>query len=283
MNLKKSLALCLAAAAILTLLCACGSPADAGSKTTTVKIGVTGSFYEDLWQPAKELLKKDGIDLQIVQFSDFVTPNNALANGEIDLNAFQHRVYLESEVKNYGYAIQNIGNTLIIPLNIYSQKVSSVSELKDGDTVAIPDDESNGGRALKVLESAGLITLSPDAGFNPSVSDITDYKVRIQIEELKANVIPSVLPDVTAAVVNGNFALDFGLKQEEAIFQDENLDQKEYWCLIAARTADLEDADKKALYQSIVDAYHSAETQTVFDTTYKGYFVSVGWDEDLLN
>lgn len=283
MNLKKSLALCLAAAAILTLLCACGSPASSKTETTTVKIGVTGSFYEDLWQPAKALLKKDGIDLQIVQFSDFVTPNNALANGEIDLNAFQHRVYLESEVKNYGYAIQNIGNTLIIPLNIYSQKVSSVSELKDGDTVAIPDDESNGGRALKVLESAGLITLSPDAGFNPSVSDITDYKVRIQIEELKANVIPSVLPDVTAAVVNGNFALDFGLKQEEAIFQDENLDQKEYWCLIAARTADLEDADKKALYQSIVDAYHSAETQTVFDTTYKGYFVSVGWDEDLLN
>ncbi len=281
MNLKKSLALCLAAA-ILTLLCACGSPASSKTETTTVKIGVTGSFYEDLWQPAKELLKKDGIDLQIVQFSDFVTPNNALANGEIDLNAFQHRVYLESEVKNYGYAIQNIGNTLIIPLNIYSQKVSSVSELKDGDTVAIPDDESNGGRALKVLESAGFITLSPDAGFNPSVSDITSYKVKIQIEELKANVIPSVLPDVTAAVVNGNFALDFGLKQEEAIFQDENLDQKEYWCLIAARTADLEDADKKALYQSIVDAYHSAETQTVFDTTYKGYFVSVGWDEDLL-
>lgn len=283
MNLKKSLALCLAAAAILTLLCACGSPASSKTETTTVKIGVTGSFYEDLWQPAKALLKKDGIDLQIVQFSDFVTPNNALANGEIDLNAFQHRVYLESEVKNYGYAIQNIGNTLIIPLNIYSQKVSSVSELKDGDTVAIPDDESNGGRALKVLESAGLITLNPDAGFNPSVSDITSYKVKIQIEELKANVIPSVLPDVTAAVVNGNFALDFGLKQEEAIFQDENLDQKEYWCLIAARTADLEDADKKALYQSIVDAYHSAETQTVFDTTYKGYFVSVGWDEDLLN
>lgn len=282
MNLKKSLALCLAAAAILTLLCACGSPASSKTETTTVKIGVTGSFYEDLWQPAKELLKKDGIDLQIVQFSDFVTPNNALANGEIDLNAFQHRVYLESEVKNYGYAIQNIGNTLIIPLNIYSQKVSSVSELKDGDTVAIPDDESNGGRALKVLESAGLITLNPDAGFNPSVSDITSYKVKLQIEELKANVIPSVLPDVTAAVVNGNFALDFGLKQEEAIFQDENLDQKEYWCLIAARTADLEDADKKALYQSIVDAYHSAETQTVFDTTYKGYFVSVGWDEDLL-
>lgn len=280
MKLKKIPALLLAALVILSLLCACGQKADGEAKT--IKIGVTGSFYEDLWQPAKKLMAEEGVNLEIVQFSDFVTPNNALANGEIDLNAFQHRVYLESEVNSYGYEIQNIGNTLIIPLNIYSQKVSSVSELKDGDTVAIPDDESNGGRALKVLESAGLITLSDEAGFNPNLNDITSYSVNIQIEEMKANTIPSILPDVTAAVVNGNFALDFGLKQEEAIFQDENLDQQEYWCLIAARSADLENAETKALYQKIVDAYHSAETQAVFDGEYKGYFVSVGWDEDLL-
>ncbi len=280
MKLKKIPALLLAALVILSLLCACGQKADGEAKT--IKIGVTGSFYEDLWQPAKKLMAEEGVNLEIVQFSDFVTPNNALANGEIDLNAFQHRVYLESEVNSYGYEIQNIGNTLIIPLNIYSQKVSSVSELKDGDTVAIPDDESNGGRALKVLESAGLITLSDEAGFNPNLNDITSYSVNIQIEEMKANTIPSILPDVTAAVVNGNFALDFGLKQEEAIFQDENLDQQEYWCLIAARSADLENAETRALYQKIVDAYHSAETQAVFDGEYKGYFVSVGWDEDLL-
>lgn len=280
MKLKKIPALLLAALVILSLLCACGQKAD--GETKTIKIGVTGSFYEDLWQPAKKLMADEGVNLEIVQFSDFVTPNNALANGEIDLNAFQHRVYLESELNSYGYEIQNIGNTLIIPLNIYSQKISSVSELKDGDTVAIPDDESNGGRALKVLESAGLITLSDEAGFNPNLNDITSYSVNIQIEELKANTIPSILPDVTAAVVNGNFALDFGLKQEEAIFQDENLDQQEYWCLIAARSADLENAETKALYQKIVDAYHSAETQAVFDGEYKGYFVSVGWDEDLL-
>lgn len=280
MKLRKSIGLLLAAITILTLLCACGQGGNDTGKT--IKIGVTGSFYEDLWQPAKKLLAEEGITLEIVQFSDFVTPNNALANGEIDLNAFQHRVYLESEVKSYGYEIQNIGNTLIIPLNIYSKKISSVSELKDGDTVAIPDDESNGGRALKVLESAGLITLSEDAGFNPSLKDITSYSVNIQIEELKANTIPSVLPDVTAAVVNGNFALDFGLKQEEAIFQDENLDQQEYWCLIAARKSDLENAETRALYEKIVDAYHSAETQAVFDGEYKGYFVSVGWDENLL-
>ena len=84
-----------------------------------------------------------------MQFSDYVTPNNALANGDIDLNAFQHRIYLQSEIESYGYAIQNIGNTFIIPLNLYSQKVSSVDELKDGDVVAIPDDLTNGARALK--------------------------------------------------------------------------------------------------------------------------------------
>ena len=152
-----------------------------------------------------------------MQFSDYVTPNNALANGDIDLNAFQHRIYLQNEIDNYGYAIQNIGNTFIIPLNLYSQKVSSVDELKDGDVVAIPDDLTNGGRALKVLEAAGLIELAPNAAFNPTVDDITSYKVNITIEELKANTIPSVLPDVAAAVVNGNYALDFGLKTDEAM------------------------------------------------------------------
>lgn len=97
-----------------------------------------------------------------------MTPNNALANGDIDLNAISsNRIYLQNEIDNYGYAIQNIGNTFIIPLNLYSQKVSSVDELKDGDVVAIPDDLTNGGRALKVLEAAGLIELDPNAAFNP--------------------------------------------------------------------------------------------------------------------
>ena len=92
----------------------------------TVKLGVVGSIYEDLWAPAKEALKSEGINLDIVQFSDYVTPNNALANGEIDLNAFQHRIYLDNEIKSYGYKIQNIGNTFIIPLNLYSKKAASV-------------------------------------------------------------------------------------------------------------------------------------------------------------
>ena len=231
----------------------------------------------------REYFADEGIDLEIVQFSDYVTPNNALANGDIDLNAFQHRIYLQNEIDNYGYAIQNIGNTFIIPLNLYSDKVKSVDELKDGDTVAIPDDATNGGRALKVLEAAGLIELDPNAAFNPTVDDITSYKVNITIEELKANTIPSVLPDVAAAVVNGNYALDFGLKTDEAIYKDSVLDVEEYWNLIAARTADVEDPDTAAIYEKVVEAFQSSATEDVFNNTFGGYFIAVGWDQDLIN
>lgn len=299
MKLKKIIAFALSAAILTLALTACGSKESAPAESSqsadaskpvetvtaepvTIKLGVVGSIYEDLWAPAQEALKDEGVDLEIVQFSDYVTPNNALANGEIDLNAFQHRIYLQSEIDNYGYEIQNIGNTFIIPLNLYSQKVSSVEELKDGDTVAIPDDLTNGGRALKVLEAAGLINLKDSAGFNPTVDDIESYNVNIKIEELKANVIPSTLADVTAAFVNGNYALDFGLKTDEAIYKDTVLDVEEYWNLIAARTADLDDPEKVAAFEKVVKAFQSPETEKVFNETYGGYFIKVGWDQDLL-
>lgn len=301
MKIRKITTILLTAAALTLSLTACGSgktppdnssgssasPASSdaqaqGESTATVKLGVVGSIYEDLWAPAKEALKKQGVDLEIVQFSDYVTPNNALNSGDIDLNAFQHRIYLESEVKQYGYKIEAVGYTFIIPLNLYSTKVSSVSEIKDGDTVAIPDDVTNGGRAIKVLEAAGLIKLKADAGFSPTIDDIETYNVKIKIEELKANTIPSVLSDVTAAVVNGNYALDFGLKTKEAIYQDADLEEENYWNLIAARSDDLKDPDKVAVYKKVISAFQSSETEKVFNDTYGGYFIKAGWDQDLL-
>ncbi len=243
---------------------------------------MVGSIYEDLWKPAQESLKAEGIDLEIVQFSDYATPNNALNSGDIDLNAFQHQIYLDNEVEQQGYKIQSIGYTFIIPLNIYSHKVKAISDIKDGDVVAIPDDVTNGGRAIKVLAAAGLITLKEDAGFNPTLEDIKTYNTKITIKELKANTIPSVLDDVTAAVVNGNYALDFGLKTEEAIYKDSVLDEEKYWNLIAARTEDLQDKDKVAVYQKVIKAFQSDATEKVFNDTFGGYFIKVGWDQDLL-
>lgn len=202
MKRRRIFALALAIALLALALTGCGSK-DNGSAadgdTVTVKLGVVGAIYDDIWKPAQEALKAEGINLEIVQFSDYVTPNNALANGEIDLNAFQHRIYLQGEIANYGYEIQNIGNTFIAPMSLFSSKISSVSELKDGDIIAIPDDLTNGGRALKVLESAGIITLNSAAGFNPTLDDIQTYNIGVTIKELKANVIVSALPDVTAA------------------------------------------------------------------------------------
>ena len=278
--MKKAL---LAAVFVLTLaLGATAAETAAGKPAARVKLGVVGSVYDELWAPAKAALAKEGIDLEIVQFSDYVTPNNALNGGDIDLNAFQHQIYLNSEIKEYGYKLSIIGNTFIIPLNLYSSKVKSISEIKDGDIIAIPNDLTNGGRAIKVLAAAGLIKLKDDANFSPTKDDIETYNVKITIEELAANTIPSTLADVTAAVVNGNYALDFGLKTEEAVFQDTSVSEREYWNLIAARTAELSDPDKVALYGKVVKAFQSPATEAVFNGQYGGYFIAKGWDEDLL-
>lgn len=247
-----------------------------------LKIGVVGSVYDDLWAPAAARLKDEGINLEIVQFTDYVTPNNALANGEIDLNAFQHQIYLAKEVEQYDYKIQAIGNTFIIPLNVYSDKIKSVDELKDGDKIAVPNDLTNEGRALKVLAAAGVITLKDNDNFNPTLDDIDSNPKNITIEELAANTIPSALPDVTAAVVNGNYALDFGLKTEDAVYKDSVLNEEKYWNLIAAKTEDLSDPKLVAAYDAVVEAFQSEETKKVFDETYGGYFINVGWDQDLL-
>ncbi len=289
MKLKKSIAIALSLSLLITGLTACGKKADntAGDNVTakdnvTLTLGVVGSVYEEIWAPAKEQLAKEGIDLKIQQFSDYVTPNNALANGEIDLNSFQHQIYLDTEIENNDYKIQSIGYSFIIPLNLYSNKVKSLSEIKDGDTIAIPNDLTNGGRALKVLEAANLIKLKDDAAFSPTIDDIETYNVKIEIKELAANTIPSTLQDVTAGIINGNYALDFGLKTEEAIFADASLTEEKYWNLIAAKSADLEDASKVELFKKVINAFQSTETEKVFNDQFGGYFIKVGWDQDLI-
>lgn len=296
MNIKKFIAPVLALATLALTFTGCSnsgkkdnSSAESGktstsasAEPTTLKIGVVGSVYDDIWKPAQESLKKENINLEVVQFSDYATPNNALDSGDIDLNAFQHQIYFDNEVSQHSYKIEPIGYTFIIPLNLYSHKVTKVSELKDGDTVAIPDDLTNGGRAIKVLAAAGLIKLKDNNNFNPTLDDIEKYNVKIEIKELKANTIPSVLDDVTAAVINGNYALDFGIKTEEAIYKDSVLDEQKYWNLIVARSEDLKDKSKVETYKKVVAAFQSADTEKVFNDTFGGYFIKVGWDKNLL-
>lgn len=248
---------------------AAGSETAVSGETRVVKLGLTGVIYEDIWNPIKEKLAGEGIDLQYVQFSDFSLPNAALDAGEIDINAFQHHAYFNNDTEKNGYDLTAIGDTFIIAMNIYSDQIQSIDELKDGDTVAIPDDASNGGRALKVLESAGIIEIDPDAGANPTVSDITNYKVQVDITELGASTIPSVIPDFTIAVVNGNYALDYGIDPSTAIFKESEYDDDSYFCLIAVKSGNADDP----VYQEIVKLFQSEETKQIFENKFGGYFV----------
>ena len=249
------------------------SPTDdssaAASQDVTVRIGLTGTFNEDIWAPAAAELEQEGIHLEFVQFSNFSLPNDALNSGDIELNAFQHHAFLENEIANYGYDITAIGDTYVVAMNVYSDKIDDLSELKDGDKIAIPNDATNKGRALKLLESAGIFEIDPAAGASPSTADITNYNVQVEFVEVDANLVYSTLPDVTLAVINGNYALDSGLTADEALYKESNYTDNSYFGLIAARTEDAENP----VYLRIVEAYQSQQTIDIFNNEFAGFFL----------
>ena len=174
----------------------------ASGEKTVIKLGVVGENNEQ-WQPVIDKLAEENIDLELVKFADYPLPNRALNDGEIDLNSFQHIAYFEDDCKNNGYDLSIIGETIMAPLGLYSNKIKDVSEIKDGDIIAIPNDATNGGRALKLLESAGLIKVDPAAGYTPTKKDITENPLNLDIKEVEAANTASLLPDVAAAVING--------------------------------------------------------------------------------
>ena len=254
---------------------ACGSKKEK-SENSKVKIGVVGESNE-MWNPVIEELKKEGIEIELVVFTDYTTPNEALNNGDTDLNAFQHYAYLNSEIENKGYEITSIGDTFISAMNIYSNKIKDVSEITDGAKIAIPNDATNGGRALKVIEASGLIKINPEAGDSPVIADITENPFNIEFLEVDAANIYALLPDVTAAVINCNYALDYGLNPGvDGIFQDDvsYYTGKSYVNLIAART---EDADNET-YKRIVEAYQSETVKAVYADEFKGAYLAA-WEE----
>lgn len=240
----------------------------------TVKIGLTGTFNEDIWAPVAEVLAKENIKLEYVQFSNFSLPNAALNSGDIDINAFQHHAFLNNEIKNYGYDITDIGDTYIVAMGIFSNKIKSFDELKDGDKVAIPNDATNEGRALKLLESAGIIEFAPESGATPTIADIKKYNKKVEFVEVDANLVYSTLPDVTIAVINGNYAVDSGLKASEALLIESEYTNNNYFGLIAVRTADA----NNEVYKRIVEVYQSELTKNVFEKEFAGFFLAA-WEK----
>ena len=278
---RKWITAALAAAAAVSLA-ACGSGAntqesEAGSsEPVVVKVGVVGE-YNAQWDTINELLADDGIQVELVKFTDYAAPNRALDDGEIDLNAFQHKAFLANDIQQKGYDIVDIGDTIIAPLGIYNNKdkISSIEDIKDGDVIAIPSDLTNGGRALKLLEAAGLIECDPAKGVVPTKADITKYNTQIEIMEAESATLANILPDCAAAIINGGNAFTAGLNPlTDTIFVEDvnpetNPAVPDLVNVIVART---EDKDNET-YLKIVEAYHTAEVQETIEEEYQGAFV----------
>lgn len=257
--------------AALLLFSGCGNSSsastDSSQEEVTVKLGLIGADT-DVWDSVKARLKEEGINLEYVQFSDYNQPNQALADGSIDLNSFQHQFFLDNYNEEFGTDLVSIGNTVNAPLGIYSDKITDVKDLTEGAKVAIPNDVTNGGRALLLLQTAGLIKVDEAAGQTPTVADITENSLNLDISELDAAQTARALSDVDISVINSGMAVDAGfVPTEDAIFLEPVDDTaRPYVNIIAARK---EDEDNE-VYQKVVAAYQTDETKKVIEETSKG-------------
>lgn len=240
---KKSVLL-LAAAGVFSLgLTGCGDKAKSDVKV--IKVGVVGE-YNVQWDTVNENLAADKLRVELVKYSDYATPNRALADKEIDLNAFQHKAYLANDVKRNGYKVTAIGDTVVTPLRIFNNKakISKLEDIKDGDKIAIPADLTNGGRALKLLEA-------------------------------ESGMLANLLPDVAAAVINGGNAFTAKLDPYKDSICSENVDPKTnpYYSrlvnVIVARDADVKNPD----YLKVVKAYHAQNVAQTLKDYYKGAYI----------
>ncbi len=242
---------------------------NATSAIKEIKLGVVGEHNEE-WEYVKEKLAKEGITLTLVKFADYTLPNRSLNDGEIDLNSFQHVAFLNAENEQKGFHNVRIADTIIAPLGLYSKKITKVEEIKDGDTIAIPNDVTNGGRALKVLEGAGLIKVDPKSGYTPAVRDIVSNPLNIKIYEVDAGNTPSLLPDVAAAIINNNYCMDNGIDPvNDAIYSDGTgvIDPANpYINIIAAR----EDRKDEPLFKELVKIYQTKEVAEIINKYHRG-------------
>lgn len=235
-----------------------------------VTVGIVPGSAEDVWQVVVDQAKAEGIEVELQFFTDYNQPNEALQNGSIDLNAFQHVAFLDNWNESNDGSLVPIGFTFVSPMGTYSEKIKSLDELPEGGTVAIPNDPTNGGRALLALELAGVLEIDDDAGILVTPQDITENPKNIKIEELDAAQLAATLPDVDAAIINTNFASDAGLSLKDAIFVDADYPEKlseKYKNSIVAREEDKENP----LYLKIVELYQTdAVAQAIYDTTNGG-------------
>jgi D-methionine transport system substrate-binding protein len=183
----------------------------------TIRVGIMSAEDEDIWAVVAKEAEKRGLTIKLTVFNDYTQPNEALENGELDANAFQHKPYLDNQIKTRGYHIVPVGFTAVWPIGLYSRKVHAVADLPEGAVIGVPNDPSNEGRALRLLEREGVIKLKPEAGILATAQDITENPKKLQIKELDAGIVGRSIDDLSAAVVNTDWALKSHLTQADRI------------------------------------------------------------------
>lgn len=260
LNKVAKIFLVLCAAVSFFVVAGCGN----NSSEKTVKVGIYGSD-DRIWKPLANKLKKQGIDLKLVEFNDYNTPNKALTQGELDINAFQNYHFMNDWNKANKGNVVAIGDTYIAPQRIYSDKIKKLSQLKNGDKVSIPSDATNEDRGLRVLRQAGLINLNNSSMY--TVKDITENKKNLKITPLDAAQTAHSLTDVAAAVVNNDVAQDANLKPKDAIYKETiNKESKPYVNIIATT----KDKKNNATYKKVVKAYQTEYIAKKIKQVYNG-------------
>ncbi|QPC89791.1 MetQ/NlpA family lipoprotein [Mesorhizobium sp. INR15] len=235
----------------------------------SIKVGIISGEDEDVWRVVTAQAAEKGLTIETVVFNDYTQPNEALERGEIDANAFQHQPYLDNQIKTQGYHIVSVGYTGVWPIGLYSKKFKAVADLPEGAVIGVPNDPSNEGRALRVLQSEGVIKLKDGTGILATTADIAENVKKVVIKELDAGIVGRSVEDLDAAVVNTDWALKSGLTPENRIAQ-EAISDNPYRNFIAVKAG----SENEAWVKTLVASYQNEAVKAEFDKVYKGTGIS---------
>lgn len=271
MKKKNKFLLGLASLTLVAALVGCGTKEDSKSKAINenkIVVGVTSGPHEQIAEVAAKVAKENGLEVELKTFSDYVLPNTSLAEGDLDANSYQHRPFLDTFNKDHNTDLVPVGKTILTPMGIYSKKYKSFDEIPDGATFGLPNDPTNGARALFVLQEAGIIKLKDGADLTASIRDVEENKKNLKFIELEAAQIPKQLSEVDVAAINTNFALDAGINpKKDSIFLEST--NSPYVNYIAVRAENKDDPTIK----KFVEAYQSDEVRKFIEEEFKGSII----------
>lgn len=270
-SIIKKVTTVLATTAVLgTILAGCGGQE---AEPAVIKVGATPAPHAEILEAIKDDLLEAGYQLEIVEYNDYVLPNTAVQDGELDANYFQHQPYLDNFNAENGTTLVSVANVHFEPFGLYAGKTASLDDLQEGATVAVPNDTTNEARALLLLEAQGLIKLKEGAGITATKIDIVENPLNLDIVELEAAQIARTLQDVDIAAINGNYAVDAGLSLKDALAVEsaESLAAQTYGNVVVVKEGNEEDEKIKALVEAIL----SEEVKTYINDNYDGAVVPV--------